>query len=56
MAGIRIQLRTDVVDCDIPILLSKTAMKKAGVVINMNDDTAVIFGKSVPLNTTTLFW
>ena len=53
MAGIRIQLRTDVVDCDIPLLLSKTAMKKAGVVINMNDDTAVIFGKSVPLNTTT---
>ena len=53
MAGIRIQLRTVVVDCDIPLLLSKTAMKKAGVVINMNDDTAVIFGKSVPLNTPT---
>ena len=52
MADIRIQWWTDVVDCDIP-LLSKTAMKKAGVVINMNNDTAVIYGKSVPLNTTT---
>ena len=53
MAGIWIKSRADVVDCDIPSLLSKKAMKKADVVINMNNDTAVIFGKSVPLNSTT---
>ena len=53
MAGVDMMLTTDVVDCDIPLLLSKSAMKSAGIVIDMNDDSARIFGKTVPLDTTT---
>ena len=52
IAGIDLKLKTDVVDGDIPLLLSKAAMKEAGVVIDMNTDCAVIFGRSVPLDTT----
>ena len=52
LAGKDVMLRTDVVDCEVPLLLSKSAMKKAGLVIDMNEDTAVIFDKTVPLNTT----
>ena len=52
LAGVNVKLITDVVDTEIPLLLSKTAMKKAGIVIDLNSDTAVIFGKKVPLDTT----
>ena len=52
IAGVSVRLRTDVVQSDIPLLLSKSAMKKAGIIIDMNNDSAVIFGQSVPLNTT----
>ena len=52
LAGKKVMLKTDVVDCEVPLLLSKSAMKSAGIVINMNSDSAIIFGKSVLLNTT----
>ena len=36
-------IQTDVVDSDIPLLLSKPDMKRLGLQINMEDDTAKIF-------------
>ena len=52
LAGKHVMLKTDVVPTEVPLLLSKSAMKRAGVVIDMNQDIAVIFGETVPLNTT----
>ena len=52
MAGCDIMLRTDVVDSDIPLLLSKQTMKEAGIVIDLLNDRAEIFGKDIPLDTT----
>ena len=52
MAGVRINIRTDVVDSDIPLLLSKDAMKKANMKLDLQFDTAEIFGKTVSLNCT----
>ncbi|VDI35885.1 Hypothetical predicted protein [Mytilus galloprovincialis] len=43
---------TDVVDSDIPLLLSRTAMKKAGVKMDLENDTAEIFGQHISLNLT----
>ena len=44
---------TEIIDSDIPLLLSKEAMKKSGMVLYLSEDTAVIFEKRIPLNTTT---
>lgn len=52
MVGKQVTVKTDVVDSDIPLLLSRSAMKKAGVKINLENDTAVIMGKDVALNLT----
>eukprot|EP00111_Clytia_hemisphaerica_P023690 TCONS_00069812-protein len=43
---------TDVVDSDIPLLLSIKAMKKAGIILDLVNDSAEIFGKVVSLNHT----
>ena len=53
IAGQEVMIITDIVDSDIPLLLSKTAMKKAGVKLNLQNDTAEIFGKNVYLSETT---
>ena len=39
-------IEVGVVNSDIPLLLSKAAMKKARMTINMDDDTAIVFGKT----------
>ena len=52
IAGEKKLLRADVVPTDIPLLLSKEAMKEAGIVIDLINDTAVVFNKKVPLDTT----
>lgn len=52
IAGREVFVRTDVVDSDIPLLLSREAMKKAEVKLDLVKDTAQIFGKSVSLNLT----
>ena len=54
LAGKLIDIKTDVVDCTLPLLLSKTSMKKAGMVLNLADDTAVVFGKNVKLDMTSM--
>ena len=53
LVGHDVMIVTDLVDTDIPLLLSKSAMKKAGICINIADDTAIIFGVHVNLNLTT---
>ena len=53
LAGKDVRIRTDVVDSDIPLLLSKSAMKKAKVKMDLENDTAEIYGTLVSLNHTT---
>ena len=52
VAGVDVYIVTDVVEAEIPLLLSRGAMKKAGTSINFNNDTAVMLGKKVLLNCT----
>lgn len=52
IVGKNVTVKTDVVDSDIPLLLSRSAMKKAGVKMDLENDTAVILGEEVALNIT----
>ena len=45
LAGKKVLIETDVVKCDIPLLLSKEAMKKASMQIDFKNDTVIIFGE-----------
>ena len=42
-------LNADVIDAEIPLLLSKGAIKKAGVIIDLKKDKVEIFGKKVKI-------
>ena len=53
IAGKEVILRTDIVESHIPLLLSRTAMKKAAIKMDLENDTASIIGKDVSLNLTT---
>ncbi len=52
IGGTSCKISTEVVDCDIPLLLSKESLKKAGTILNLQNDTAKMFGKSVNLEFT----
>ena len=52
MAGKKLKIRTDVVDCDIPLLLSRKAMKTARMSIDFIGDNVHLFGKTLKLNIT----
>lgn len=52
LVGRNVMIVTDVVDTDIPLLLSKSAMKRACVAIDIANDTAMIFGNKVNLSLT----
>lgn len=52
VVGKEVTIRTDVVESDIPLLLSKDSMKKAGVKLDLQNDTAEIYGVQVTLNET----
>ena len=52
IAGLNERLGTDVVDCFIPLLLSKKAMKRGEMKINMMNDTASIRGRQIKLKCT----
>ena len=54
LAGRNISIRTDVVDCNIPLLLSKASMKTAGMIINTNNDTVKVYGCEIKLGTTSI--
>lgn len=45
-------IETEVVKTNIPLLLSKTSLKKAGAVLNMENDRAVMFKQPVQLEFT----
>ena len=47
-----VMLETDIIDRDIPLLLSRESMKKAGMTLYFEHDTAVIFGTPVHLTVT----
>ena len=53
IAKMNVKIISDVVDADIPLLLSKTAMKRARMTLNFNNDTAEMFGKRIKLLCTT---
>ena len=52
MGGKKLSLKTDVVDSEIPLLISKSSMKKARITINTDNDTAEILGNRVKLQST----
>ena len=52
LAGKKVNINTDVVDSNIPLLLSKDAMKKACMKLDLESDTAEIFGTKIHLNCT----
>lgn len=52
IVGREVLIKTDVVNSKIPLLLSKSSMKKAGVKLDLKNDTAEIFGVNVALNET----
>ena len=45
-------ISTDIVDRDIPLLLSRSTMKRAGMSIDFKTDTASVFGVPLKLNVT----
>ena len=50
--GNRASVTSDVVDCSIPLLLSKKSMKRAQMKIDLENYTAIIHGKTVQLSCT----
>ena len=46
----RCEIEADVVECNVPLLMSKTAMKKGKMSIDFENDTAIIGGKRLKLN------
>ena len=52
IAGTKATIISDVVERDIPLLLSKPEMKKHGFILNMKDDTLEVEDRKVELDTT----
>ena len=52
LAGHAVQINTDVVNSDIPLLLSKDAMKRAKVKLDLVNDVAEVLGETVSLDLT----
>jgi transposase InsO family protein len=52
VAGKNVDIQAEVVKADIPLLLSKDSMKKAGMILDLNNDSAVVFGRKVELEST----
>ena len=52
LGGQKVGISTDIVEKDIPLLLSREAMKKARMSINFKNDTAQVFNTQVHLNIT----
>ena len=52
LAGKQVILVTDVVKSDLPLLLSKKAMKAAHIKLDLEKDCAEIFGQNIILNET----
>ena len=48
----KVQINTDVICKDLPLLLSKSFMKRANMVLDFENDTALALGENVHLATT----
>ena len=48
----RCTLETEVVDIDLPLLISKQAMKSTGMILDFNKDSATLNGEEISLDTT----
>ena len=53
IAGMRSTITTDVVECSIPLLLSKQSMKHAQMILHFGNDTVMIGKKSNALKCST---
>ena len=47
--GENVFILTDIVDCEIPLLLSKSSMKKAKAILDCANDKVTMFGKDIQL-------
>jgi hypothetical protein len=45
-------VKTDIVEADLPLLLSKEALKKADAIMNFNNDTVTMFGEVLKMIST----
>ena len=52
ITDIEVSIVTDVVDADIPLLLSKDSMKRARICLNFENDSIMMFKKKIPLRCT----
>ena len=52
MGGVSGEITTDVVDCKIPLLLSRKSMKKVGMLLDFKKDEAIVNGRSIELKVT----
>ena len=52
ISDMRAEIEVDVVPCNIPLLMSKTSMKKAKMCLNFGDDSAVVCGRKIKLTST----
>ena len=43
------KISTEVVDLKLPLLLSKSSLKRANAILNLNDDEATLFGQTVKM-------
>ena len=49
IAGVKCQIITEVIKKDIPLLLSKASLKKAGACLDLKNDKALMFGQEIQL-------
>ena len=49
IGGLNIYIETDVIDNDLPLLLSRSSMKKAGAKLDFENDKVVMFGTAQDL-------
>ncbi len=52
LAGTKVRMHSDIVSSDIPLLMSKTTMKKAAGVLDLVNDQVRFFGKWIPCDIT----
>ena len=53
IVGKHCEIDVEIVKGNIPLLLSKTSLKKCNTILDMNNDKATIFGKEVDLHFST---
>ena len=52
IGGMKSTVVTDIVDCNIPLLLRKNSLKKAGMCLDFRNDTISTNGKTIQLRST----